>query len=146
MKTIQKKMAGISLLLMALSLTLFSFSAGKGGDSFEIYLNKSLVLKDHVYGSTGPKNISLQQGNYNDQLNISYLHCGQLGKNRNIILKDSHDKILKQWSFEDPSGKNTAMTCNVKDILALKKNNGGVLKLFYSSKELVNGQLLALIN
>jgi hypothetical protein len=145
MKTIKKRLAGISLAVIALSLVSFSLSPGMGGDSFEIYLNNHLVVKDYVYGSKGAKNISLQQANYNDELSIKYSHCGKVGNSRSIVLKDGKDRTLKQWTFENSISENNSMNCHVKDIIDLKKNNGGVLKLVYSSKELSSGQVLAFI-
>jgi hypothetical protein len=145
MKTLNRKIPYLALLGIALSLTLVSFSPGKGGDSFKIYLNNSLVLEDYVYGNKGVKNISLKQANANDQLDITYSHCGKIGHSRRIVVKDNFDKEIKKWDFANADAKNERMSCKVKDILDLKKNSKGVLKLVYSSKELNNGQLLALI-
>jgi hypothetical protein len=126
-------------MLIAISATLFSFTSGRGGDSFTIQLNNKLILQQYLHGDKIIKNITLQAANYNDELKISFSHCGKVGKSRTITIKDQHDKVLKQLHFEDA---NASMTCKVKDILDLKER-GIALQLFYSSKELPNGQALA---
>ena len=134
-----------ALLLVACCAALFSFSSRKGGDSFEIYVNNKLVLQQYVMRNEGVKNLSLQQSNYNDQLRINYSHCGQVGKDRVITIKDGQNRALKQWRFADAAGTERSMTCKVKDIIDLKKGNT-VLQLYYSSRELPGGRLLASIN
>ncbi|MBD0332962.1 MAG: hypothetical protein ICV66_09915, partial [Chitinophagaceae bacterium] len=61
---------------------------------------------------------------------------------RHIAIKDG-DKVLRQWNFTDATGANVFMTCKVKDIADLQKNHK--LQLYYSSKELPEGRLLASI-
>jgi hypothetical protein len=142
---IHHKRLGFKLLALAASfMTLSAFTGNMGGDSFTIYLNDKLLLKEYVYGAQGIKNLQLDQRSYNDQLNIYYNHCGQTGTDRSIILKDGQNRILKEWHFPDATGANTAMTCRVKDILDLQKG-GGAINLYYTSRELRNGRLLASI-
>jgi len=51
---------------------------------------------------------------------------------------------LKEWHFEgSSSGYKEAMTCNVRDILALKQKGSNSLKLYYSSAEFRDGQQVA---
>lgn len=138
-----KKSNGFSLLaLTAFFTTLFSFSVKPGGEGFEIYLGNKLML--HQFGSQmdAVKTIPLEQGLFNDQLSIKYYHCGRVGKNRVITIKDGQNKIVKEWHFADASGSDISMNCKVKDILSLHFNQ---LKLYYSSMELPNGRLLASI-
>lgn len=126
-------------LLVALSVILFSFTAGWGGDSFTIYLNNKLIFQQYLHDDKNIKNITLQAANYNDELKISFSHCGKVGKSRTITIKDQHNKVLKQLRFEDA---NASMTCKVKDIFDLKERSI-TLQLFYSSNELPKGQVLA---
>jgi len=139
MQTKNKKPAVVAAVMLAFCSTLFSFSMPTGGDSFTIYLNNKMVLQQYIYKDKEVKTLSLQQSNYNDELHISYRHCGTVGKDRTIIIKDGQDRMLKQWHFTDT---NSDMSCKVKDILDLKKGNTS-LKLYYSSKELPTGYLLA---
>ena len=77
-----------------------------GGDHYEIYLNKKLVTKQFVTQSATALNLQLDKSNYNDEVTIYYSHCGVMGKERSLVLKDSKGKVLKEWKFDD--GKNTA--------------------------------------
>ena len=143
MKTIKSSVAIVSSLLL-LSFALFSFSSRKGGEGFEIYLNKKLVLQQYGSQLTNVKSIQLDPGSANDELTVKYHHCGQAGKNRSITIKDGQNKILKEWHFADVSTGDASMTCKVKDITGLKKGNGTItLNLYYSSSELPKGRQLA---
>jgi hypothetical protein len=146
MKTIKSSIVIASLLLLA-SFTLLSFTNSKGGEGFEIYLNSKLVLQQYGNQLNNVKSIQLDQSSPNDELTIKYHHCGQVGKNRSITIKDGQNKILKEWHFADVSTGNAAMTCKVKDITGLKKGNGAItLNLYYSSTELPKGkQLVSLV-
>ncbi len=136
--------ASIKMLLMGIvTATLFAFSAHKGGDHYEIYMNKKLILREYVHNSNGVKNFELDSKDYNGQLAIYYSHCGKLGKVRSIAITNAENKVLKQWQFED-AASNVFMICKVKDIMELQKNNNK-LNLYYSSKELPKGKLLASI-
>lgn len=135
-----------SSLLIALCATIFSFSTAKnGGDSFEIYLNGKLVLQQALYNNKEVKSLQLTQSSENDKVDIYYSHCGQTGKNRTITIKDGQNRLLKEWHFADATGKN-AMSFKLKDILSLQNKNDNRLNLYYSSKELPDGRLLASIN
>lgn len=141
MKTIKSSFAVTSLLLF-LSFTISSFTK-PGGEAFEIYLNGKLIVQQYGNKLNEVKSIQLDQASANDELMIKYHHCGQIGKNRSITIKDGQNKILKEWHFAD-SKTNEAMTCKVKDITGLKKGNGPItLSLYYTSTELPKGKQLA---
>jgi len=137
--------AAKTLALLAICATLFSFSSYRGGDSFSIFLNNKLVFEQHVAMKEGTKSFELGKANYNDQLSVYYSHCGQPGKDRSIAIKDENNKTLKEWHFGDGKTAKSTMNCKVGDILDLQKNKQGKLQLFYSSKELPNGYVLAAI-
>jgi hypothetical protein len=134
-----------TLALLAVCATLFSFSAYRGGDTFRIYLNNNLVFEQHVHLKEGVKSFELGKANYNDQLSVYYSHCGKPGKDRSIAIKDENNKTLKEWRFGDGSSAKSSMSCKVGEILDLQKNKQGKLQLYYSSKELPKGHLLAAI-
>jgi hypothetical protein len=145
MQTNIKKLS-VFTILMAGCLSLLSFSNPKGGDSFEIFLNHKLVLQQYLYGDRTVKSLVLTEANYNDKLSIKYSHCGVPGKQRTITLKDAQDRVVRQWTFANASGHNTAMTCSVKEIMDLQKTKGNIsLKLSYSSAELPKGHVLVSI-
>jgi hypothetical protein len=146
MKTINKKFMLMASLMLSTCFTLFSFTDHKGGEGFEIFLNNKLVLQQFGNQVNNVKSLQLDQFSANDELIIKYYHCGKVGKNRSITIKDGQNKILKEWHFADVETANAAMTCKVKDIPGLKKGNGTVtLNLYYSSSELPKGRQLASI-
>ena len=144
MKSHSKLIVAKSLLILVCAM-LFSFSSKKGGDSFEIVLNGKRVLQQFVYASKGVQTIQLTQTSDNDKLDIYYNHCGQVGKNRYITIKNEKDQPIKVWKFADAADKNGAMSFKLKDILSLRKNKTDKLNLFYSSSELPAGRTLATI-
>lgn len=136
--------------LLVMSAVLSSFSVKKGGEGFEIFLNNKLVLQQFGNQMNTVKSIQLDQRFSDDQLVVKYHHCGHVGKNRSIAIKDERNRILKEWKFANVSAagltvSDAAMSFRVKDILSLQKNNPGKLNLYYSSAELPKGRLLATI-
>lgn len=131
-----------SFLPVVFYLTAFNqISNAGGGDSYQIYLNKKLVLTQYVNNvSTGIMTLQLDKSNYNDQLVIVYSHCGVTGKGRNIVVKNDQNQVLKEWKYADVEGSDASMIIPVKDILELKKNNtGSTLNLYYFASELLPG-------
>src|SRR5437868_5975630 len=94
-----------SIILFAMSLLLFSFSTNWGGDSYQIYLNKKLLLKEYVSQGHAAQTFSLDKGSYNEEVDIYYSHCGQVGKNRTISIKDGHNRLVKELHYPDFNGK-----------------------------------------
>jgi hypothetical protein len=129
------------LTLATLFVTALGFSATAGGDSYEIYLNNKLIVRQFLHEPIDLKNLSLDKANANDQLVIYYSHCGQTGKNRSITIKDNNGSILKEWKFADAAGR-SGMTISVKELLQLQKKGNGQLTMVYASKELPKGQAL----
>ena len=139
------KLIAVKSLVLLICVTLFSFSPKAGGDSFEIVLNGKRVLQQFVYASKGVQTIQLTPTSGNDKLDIYYNHCGQVGKNRYITVKDEKDQAIKVWKFADAVDKNGAMSIKLKDVLSLRKNKTDKLNLFYTSSELPRGRTLATI-
>jgi hypothetical protein len=113
MKSHSKLIVAKSLLIL-ICATLFSFSSKRGGDSFEIVLNGKRVLQQFVYASKGVQTIQLTQTSDNDKLDIFYNHCGQVGKNRSITIKNEKDQPIKVWKFADAADKNEAMSFKLR--------------------------------
>ena len=147
MRLFNFKTGAVKLLALVLFSTAFSsFSGNMGGDSFKIFIDKKLVVQDYVSNTSGVKSFQLDASKANAPVDIYYSHCGETGTFRNIIIKDGENNILKQWHFSDASGSNSSMTCKVKDLLTLGETNGvSKLNLYYSSKELPKGRLLAAV-
>lgn len=139
MKSIISKAA----VLLITAAALLSFSPNFGGEGFEISLNGKMLLQQFGKDLNTVKTLQLNPSSPNDQLTIRYHHCGRVGKNRVVTIKDAQDKMVKEWHFPDASSALSTMSCPVKEIMGLKKNSGSVFKLYYSSTELPNGRQLA---
>lgn len=138
--TVVKRLAWV-----ALCATLFSFS-DMGGDSYTIFLNKKQVVQEYVTQKASVPNLLLDQAVNNEELEVYYSHCGQIGKARNIAIRDEQHKLLKEWRFDDATGDDhKAMTVKTKDIITLHQKGSHKLKLVYSSSELPAGKLLAYV-
>ncbi len=70
-----------------------------------------------------------------------------MGIARNLMIRDQQNKTIKAWKFENSSdGDKGAMTVQATDLVNLQKSNvGNKLSLVYSSDQLPEGKVLALI-
>ncbi|HEY0742025.1 MAG TPA: hypothetical protein VGD40_11215 [Chryseosolibacter sp.] len=149
MKTLLNKGFGIKMMIAVFVCTLLAaFDTPPGGDSFTIYLNDKLLVKQFVYLKEKTKTISLQEASANDVLKIHYSHCGKMGVARNLTIKDEQNKIVKAWKFDDSSDANTgAMSVNASEVRKIQKSAGSkTLLLVYSSELLPEGIVLANIS
>jgi hypothetical protein len=144
MKQISRKaMLVKGLTLMVLFATTSSFSGTWGGDHYRVYLNNKLVLEQFVHLQKTVPSIQLDQRSQGDQISVYYSHCGRVGSARHLTFKDGQGKSLKTWNFADAS-LDVPMACKAKDIFSLQKD-GAKLGMYYSSKELPDGKLLATV-
>jgi hypothetical protein len=132
-----------AMMLIATATALLSFSPNFGGEGFEILLNGKVLLQQFGKDLNTVKNLELSQVSASDKLTIRYYHCGHVGKNRVVTVKDGQDKILKQWRYKDSESNVSEMLCTAQDIITLKKAGNNVIKLYYSSSELPAGRMLA---
>lgn len=137
-----------SIAVVAMAATLLSFSTKStlsspaGGEGFEIMLNGKVVLQSFGKALNSAKTLQLSEALPNDKLTIRYHHCGKAGKNRIVTIKDGQDNLVKTWRFKDAQTSIGDMSCNVRDIISLKKGSNRVFKLYYSSSELPAGRML----
>jgi len=122
----------------------FSFSTRFGGEVFEIFLNNKLVVQQIVAKHEAVKTLQLDQTVSDGSIMVKYTHCGRPGTDRSIILKDENNNIVRKWHFVDDAEYKT-MSCKVQEILSLQKTNGTKFSMYYVSKELPDGRLLASI-
>lgn len=132
-----------TLALVAIAATLLSFSSNFGGEGFEISLNGKIVLQQFGKDMDAVKNLQINNSSPNDKLNIRYYHCGRIGKNRVVTIKDGQNKLIKEWKFKDAQTATGDMRCTLQDLISLKTNGNNVFKLYYSSSELPEGRMLA---
>ncbi len=136
----------MSSAIIFLCTALFSFDGKGGGDTLEIYLNGKQVLQQFVHADNSVKTLQLTAASGNDKVEVYYSHCGVAGKNRTITIRDEKNKLLKEFKFADVKVNRSAMSFNLKDIADFQKGKITKLNLYYSSKEIPGGKLLAAIN
>lgn len=128
-----------AILFLTIASLFFSFNTA-GGDKYEIFINNKLVYEHYVNYTTAVKTITLSSANYNTKVDVRYSHCGQTGKDRRLIIQDDYNKVIKKWGFANGE----AMSMKAKDIIDLRKKNKN-LQLYYASKEIPQGKLLATV-
>ncbi|QNA43056.1 hypothetical protein [Lacibacter sediminis] len=134
----------VMVFLVAASSFIYSFVTPMGGEGFEIYVDNKLVLQQFNQEMKQLKNIQLTEAQSKSELKVKYYHCGMAGKSRILELKNSDQKTVKRWEFDNSEGKNFAITVAVKEILdSQEKLGNGTIYLYYSSKEAPQGRLLA---
>lgn len=141
-----KAMISKAMMLVALAAALLSFSPRFGGEGFEILLNGKVLLQQFGKDLNTVKSLQLSQVSANDKLTIRYHHCGNVGKNRVVTIKDGQDRVLKQWRYKDSESRVAEMQCSTQDIITLRKAGTNVFKIYYSSSELPGGRMLASIS
>ena len=143
---IKKQMSKLSvirsLVVIAFSAALFSFSEKSGMESFTIFLNDKVLLQEYMKHDRVVKNIALNTDR-SGVLRIHYNHCGKIGVERTVSILDSKMKALKTWRFSDDTPP--VMEIQIKEIFAVTADSHRSMKLLYTSKEAPNGQVLAAI-
>jgi hypothetical protein len=138
-----------TMVMLCVVLFSFSFKTAEsifGGEGFEVYLNNKVILQQYGNDMNTTKIIRFDQAAGNGELAIRYYHCGQPGKGRVVTIKDEHNVVLKEWKFGDAKDASAKVSCNMKDIFALPRlKDGKKVNLYYSSDQLPNGRLLAIL-
>ena len=129
------------LTLVALAATLFSFT-NFGGEGFEILVNGKTVLQKYGNEMDKVNVLQLSKTFPTDKLTFRYHHCGRVGKNRIITIKDGNDVTIKSWKFTDVPTPVGDMSCTMQDLISLQKNGNTSFKVYYSSSELPKGRQL----
>ena len=134
-----------ALVFTTLFVTLFSLSAIAGLDSYTIYLNNKLVLKQAVNEPLNLQDLQLDKANANNPFVIYYSECqapNKIGKGRRIAIKDDQGNIVKEWKFDDVSGTDKVRIIPMKELLELKKASKGKFMFVYVASQLLQGQKL----
>jgi hypothetical protein len=146
MRTVSK-IFPVGMFAAFLSVILFSFARPTpGGDSYSIYLNDKVLAQYFVYSKKAIPEIQLTSQSGSDKVEVEYSHCGKSGRERIITIRNSEDKMVKTWKFPDVSGKNSRMSLPMQEVATVLKGNLQTLKLYYTSKEIPEGKMLAVIN
>lgn len=136
-----KKLILQSFLLLT-SAAFFSFNSNPGGEGFEVYVNGKLMVQRFGQEMNKPHTLRFETGTGNEMISIRYYHCGKMGKNRVLTVKDSRENILKSIRFADEKNSASEMTCRVSDLIDFPQSATGSLRLYYSSSEIPDGRLL----
>jgi len=135
--------------LITLCFIAFSFTTRFGLDSYSIYLNDKLILKQSVNQPLSLRVLQLSSAKETDQLRITYNHCtikNGAGTNRSVSLQDEKGNILKKWEFADATSSDLSMHIAVKELLKLEKAHAKhELSLVYTSRELPKGEMLSML-
>lgn len=135
-----------SLMWIAVSVILLSFSPKFGGDSFTISIDGKQVIQHYVVRQAPTPVLTLSPAPSTEEVSVYYSHCGQIGKGRSVSIKNDQQKIIKEWRFADAVNEHTAMTIKASEIKALFKNGAETLNMHYASRELPEGRLLASVH
>jgi hypothetical protein len=142
----KKKRFLIMALLLSFNLFIAAFISPLGGEGYEIYIDKKLVIQQFGQQMKQVKKLQLSTDQVKSELNVKFYHCGMAGKSRVLEVRTPDKQVLKQWQFANDEAKNFTITVPVKEILDLQKKAGtATLQLFYSSREAPDGRLLAAI-
>ena len=130
--------------LVAIAATLLSFSSNSpsGGEGFEILVNGKAVLQKYGSDMDNINTLQLSKTLPTDKLTIRYHHCGRVGKNRIVTIKDGNDNTVKVFKFTDVPTPVGDMSCTMQDLISLQKNGNTTFKVYYSSTELPKGRQL----
>ncbi|MGE7776337.1 hypothetical protein ACQKLP_16535 [Chitinophaga sp. NPDC101104] len=136
----QHKFLFSALATLAGLFTIASLYAGGGRDSFKVYLNNKLIVEKWLGEKITIDELPLDESNLNDKLTFHYSHCGRIGTDRKVVVRDAKGKTLREWAFANAEGKQSGMVIPVKEILQLRQQN---VSFVYSANELPKGQLMA---
>jgi hypothetical protein len=120
-----------------------SFVAPAGGDYYKILVNDKVMIDQSVSAKEKTSLLTLPNPGETDKLVVHYSHCGKIGQDRSVFVKDSKGKLLKQWKFAD--SKEPGVQVKLKEMANAVGGNSTVT-LHYSSKELPGGKQLASIS
>jgi hypothetical protein len=127
--------------LFAVAVTLLSFSPS-GGEGFEVLVNGKTVLQKFGGDMDKVNVLQLSKTSPTDKLTFRYHHCGRVGKNRTITIKDMNDVTIRTFRFTDVSTPVGDMSCTMQDLISLQTKGNTSFKVYYSSSELPKGRQL----
>src|SRR4051812_4521622 len=144
-----KKTLSKTCLFLFIALTAFMSSAKAGLDYYRIFLGKKLIYERYVNKPLSLESLPFSAADSNETLTVYYFQCNapnKTGSKRSIALKDDNGNTIKQWSFANALGANTAMEIPVKELLQLQKmNKSSALALYYTAEGRTDGEKLAAI-
>ena len=134
------------MVILAGVLTSTAFTAKRGGDHYSIYLNDKMIAEHFVFTKKSLPHVAFNQASPTDKVMVFYSHCGKTGTARVISIRDKSNKTLKNFKFQDAVDKAGGMRFSLKDLNDLQKDNKENLSLYYFSKEIPEGRMLATVS
>jgi hypothetical protein len=133
----------MTLVVTGLAFTLGISSYTKpGGDIFELYIGKEMLIQQALHNDNGVKQITLRADQKDEKMSVKFYHCGKSGTQRTITLRDQNDQVLKSLSFSEPKSSSSVMSFPVSEIVQFQSEENTSIRLYYSSAELPKGKWL----
>ena len=133
----------IGLVLTALVLSLGTSSYTRpGGDIFEVYIGKEMLIQQALHNENGIKQITLRADQKSEKMSIRFYHCGKSGTQRSITFRDQNDRVLKTLNFSEPKSSSSVMSFPISDIVRFKSEQNASIRIYYASAELPKGKWL----
>lgn len=138
-KTIMKTLSKIPLIFFILVVST-AFINKPGGEGFEISIDNKVVLQRYGDDLSRLATLQLSKESLNSKMTVKYWHCGKIGRNRTITIKDMEGQKLKIYRYPDTNSTLSAMEVPIKDFFTAK--SGVSLQISYASSELLEGRTL----
>lgn len=141
-----KQLLTACTVLFTVCMTLMSFSVRAGLDSYEIYINNKMILKQYVNQPLQFDQLQLQNASPQDQLIIHYRHCHEpaVGTNRIITIRNEKGDVVKQWKFKDGT---KGMTISIGELQQLEKSYAkNDLHIFYTADQMPRPYMLVALH
>lgn len=135
--------------LTMLFLSILTALRAGGLDSYEVYLNDKLVMKQYINQPLNLRQLQLNKVKDSDVLRIRYNHCNtpNSGTGRSLFLKGADGVVLKKWEFSNVNSTDKGMVVSVKELRQLERQNKGrELSMYYAARELTTSEMLAVLH
>jgi hypothetical protein len=136
-QTKQSWLAGITGLTMALCF--MSFTLLRGGYSYTLHVNNKLTGQYYLTDKHETPTLRLMQQDLTGKLTVYFNECGEIGQARKLSVRDSNQKVLKEWTFATSTTQHDPMDIAWRDVVALQRSAAAI---YYSSARVSKPQLL----
>lgn len=136
-QTKQSWLVGITGLIMALFF--MSFTLLRGGYGYTLHVNNKLAGQYYLTDKHETPTLRLTQQDLTGKLTVYFNECGEIGQSRSLSIRDSNQKILKEWTFANSTTQHDPMDIAWRDVIALERTSAAV---YYTSARVNKPQLL----
>ncbi|MFZ5973119.1 MAG: hypothetical protein ACOYXA_16145 [Bacteroidota bacterium] len=129
--------------LSVLALVLGAF-APLGGDHLQLSVNGKKLIEQFGQPPKQAVNLVLDASLSAGSWSIYYNHCGQVGKGRQLLLRDTEHRLLAEWKYPDVADlAQSHMMLEGKELAS--RMNGRPLQLSYLCQEWKHERVLAIL-